>query len=70
MAQMIPTAEAADRLGVTRRQVNYLLQTGSLKGKQLSRRFWVVDSKSVDAYQQQRAARAAARAQADDSLAN
>ncbi len=44
----LTTAQAAKILGVTSRQVRYWLEDGTLEGKQITSRMWLVNQRSVD----------------------
>lgn len=46
---MIPTSEAALRLGLTPRQVVALVRKGELDGRRLGERNWYVNAAAVDA---------------------
>lgn len=47
--EWITTKEAAEIIGVSIKQVSYLLIKGRIKGKKFGR-FWMVDKQSVDEY--------------------
>jgi excisionase family DNA binding protein len=49
MRNLVTTREAAERLGISRRRVQELLQAGALRGEKLSRD-WVIEAEEVEAF--------------------
>ncbi len=49
MENLIPTREAAERLGVSQQQIGYLAREGRIVGTQVGRE-WVIYAPSIDAY--------------------
>ncbi len=56
---ILTTDQVAEVLGVTQRQVGYLLKTGSLEGKKLGPRTWLTTKEALERYREARKKEAA-----------
>lgn len=47
---MLSVSEARERYGLSERRIQELLQSGTVKGRKLGKRVWLVDERSLSRY--------------------